>query len=80
MQDIRKDLGKLLDNKNFLSTTYSVLTVGLVGAGAAYIFAPEATLTGVFSYAKGSETLFMWRIIGSALLALPTWTYSLKVR
>eukprot|EP00884_Botryococcus_braunii_P017965 jgi/Botrbrau1/4852/Bobra.0032s0013.1 len=78
LRGIGDDLGKLANNKNVLAAVYSLMTVALLGAGVGYIAAPEATLTGVFSYAKGADILFLWRIIGSALLLLPTWTFTLK--
>ena len=46
MQKYQDDLADLPDNKGGLqSTLYSLLTIALVSAGAAYLLAPEVMLT-----------------------------------
>ena len=75
-----RDLGNLMQVRGAKSAAYSALTVAILGAGAGYVIAPEESLHNVLPYAKGPEAVMLWRSLGAALLMLPTWTVSLKVR
>lgn len=74
------DVADLPDNKSSLaSTVYSLLTIALVGAGAAYLLSPEPTLEAFFNNAKGEECVFTWRAVGGGLVTLlPAVTYTLR--
>lgn len=73
------DIGRLLQITGVKSAVYSVLTVAFFGAAAGYLVRPEATLTGVLTYAKSPDCILLWQAIGAAALMLPAWTFSLKV-
>ncbi len=86
-EGFQADMGKLLTNaRKPASAVYSALTVAYLGAGAAYLALPAETLSLMFHMPASSaptalaDWAFLWRCTGAALLTLPTWTYSLKVR
>jgi hypothetical protein len=78
MQDDAADIVSLNpDTTN--SILYSVLTLGYVGAGAAYLFATQGTLEAFFANSPGPESEFLWRAIGIALItAVGASSYTLK--
>lgn len=80
MQNFFKDVGRLLHVTGFRSAAHSLLSVAFFGAAAAYLAAPEATLTGVLTYARSRDCILLWQAVGAAVLMLPAWTFSLKVR
>ena len=59
---------------------YSLLTLGILGAGASYKALPHESLTSVLTHATSPDCIMLWRSIGAGLLMLPTWTYNLKAR
>ncbi|KAK9806144.1 hypothetical protein WJX72_003185 [[Myrmecia] bisecta] len=80
VQDDTVGLGTALAKRdNVKSLTYAAFTVAFAAAGAGYIFAPEDTLRLIFGEASGGSNIFLWRLIGGAVLALvPGLTYTLK--
>lgn len=78
LQGIFRDLGSLMRVRGLKSAAYSALSVGILGAGTAYVIAPQESLHNVLPYARGPEAVMLWRSLGAALLMLPTWTYNLK--
>ncbi|CAL8468866.1 g8407 [Coccomyxa elongata] len=76
-QGIFKDLGNLL-HPGMKGAAYSILTLGILGAGASYIALPHESLTSVLPHATSPDCIMLWRSIGAGLLMLPTWTYNLK--
>ncbi|CAL8468869.1 g8410 [Coccomyxa elongata] len=78
IKNVFKDLGWLLHVTGFKSAAYSLLSVTFFGAAAAYLAAPEATLTGVLTYARSRDCILLWQAVGAAALMLPAWTLSLK--
>jgi hypothetical protein len=76
-QDDLADLPQQRGSAN--SVVYTLFTAILVGAGAGYLLAPEATLEAVFGNAKGQECVYLWRQIGGILVTLlPAVTYTLR--
>ncbi|BDA43139.1 hypothetical protein COCOBI_04-1500 [Coccomyxa sp. Obi] len=73
-----KDVGRLLHITGFKSAAYSLLSVTFFGTAAAYLAAPEATLTGVLTYARSRDCILLWQAVGAPALMLPAWTFSLK--
>ena len=80
VQNFFKDVGRLLHVTGFKSAAYALLSVTFFGTAAAYLVAPEATLTGVLTYARSRDCILLWQAVGAAALMLPAWTFSLKVR
>jgi hypothetical protein len=72
-------MGRLLQVTGLKSLAYSALTAAFFGASAAYLLAPEHTLTGVLTWARTPDCILLWQAVGAAALMLPAWTFSLKV-
>ena len=53
LQGIFRDLGSLMQVRGLKSAAYSALSVGILGAGTAYVIAPQESLHNVLPYARG---------------------------
>ena len=74
------DMGDLLRPRNLNSAVYSLLTAAFLGLGGACILAPPGVLNGVLAHANTPDALLVWQSYGGALLLLPSWSFTLKVR
>ena len=80
LQRVLSDMGDLLRPRNLNSAVYSLLTAAFLGLGGACILAPPGVLTGVLAHANTPDALLVWQSYGGALLLLPSWSFTLKVR
>ena len=80
MQRVISDLQTLLRPRNINGAVYSAMTAGLLGLGAAYIWATPDLVTKILANANTPDAIVLWRSIGAALLVLPAWGVTLKVK
>ena len=79
MQRVISDLQTLLRPHNINGAVYSAMTAGVLGLGAAYIWASPDLVTKILAHANTPDAIVLWRSIGAALLVLPAWGVTLKV-
>ena len=80
MQRVISDLHMLLQPRNINGAVYSAMTAGVLGLGAAYIWASPDLVTKILANANTPDAIVLWRSIGAALLVLPAWGVTLKVK
>ena len=80
LQRVLSDLRTILRPTNINSAVYSAMTAAFLGLGGAYIWASPEVVASIMTHANTPDALVLWRSIGAALLVLPSWGVTLKVR
>jgi len=80
VQRVISDGRTLLKPRNINGAVYSAMTAGFLGLGAAYIWASPDLVTKILAHANTPDAIVLWRSIGAALLVLPAWGVTLKVK